>query len=41
MHELIKQKIYDDECKGTVICLVTFLPNIYDSNAVERNSYIE
>jgi len=34
--------VYDNECKnaGTVICVLTFLPNIYDSNAVERNTYL-
>jgi len=37
--ELIRQKKYDEECKGQVICVLTFLPNIYESNAVERNAY--
>ena len=43
LHELIKQKTYETEClnAGTVICVVTFLPNIYDSNAVERNGYLD
>jgi len=42
LHELIKQKVYDNECKnaGQVICVLTFLPNIYDSNAEERNKYL-
>lgn len=40
VYELVKQEIYDDECKGPVICMVSFLPNIYDSNAKERNNYI-
>ena len=42
IHELIKQKVYDSECKnaGQVICVLTFLPNIYDSNAEERNRYL-
>ena len=41
--ELIKQKIYDNECSnaGSVICVMTFLPNIYDSNAVERKGYLD
>ena len=38
--ELINQKVYDDNCKGQIICIVTFLPNIYDSNANERNGYL-
>ena len=41
VHELIKQSVYDKECKGQVICVITFLPNIYDSTAVERNQYID
>ena len=41
VHELIKQSIYDTECQGTVICVLTFVPNIYDSNAVERKAYLE
>jgi len=41
VHELIKQSIYDKECKGQVICVLTFLPNIYDSNAVERKGYLD
>lgn len=41
IHELIKQSIYDKECKGQVICVLTFLPNIYDSNAAERKGYLD
>ena len=41
VHEIFKQKVYDDNCKGTTICVITFLPNIFDSNASERNNYIE
>lgn len=40
VHELIKQSVFDTECKGPVICIVSFLPNIYDSNAKERNGYL-
>jgi hypothetical protein len=41
--ELTKQNIYANECQeqGSVICVFTFLPNIYDSNAVERKGYLE
>lgn len=39
LHELVKQSVYDKECKGQVICVLTFLPNIYDSSATERNEY--
>jgi hypothetical protein len=41
VYENFKQKVYDDNCKGTTICVITFLPNIFDSNANERNKYIE
>lgn len=39
--ELINQKSYDEECSGTVICVINFLPNIYESNAKERNGYLD
>ena len=39
--ELVSQKKYDAECQGQIICVLTFLPNIYDSNAVERKDYID
>jgi len=38
--ELHNQKVYDGECKGTTICIIAFLPNIYESNAAERNKYL-
>jgi len=41
LHEVIKQSVYDENCKGPTICVVSFLPNIYDSNANERNKYID
>lgn len=43
VHELIKQNIYDDECngQGSIICIISFLPNIFDSNAAERNGYFD
>merc|ERR1711935_170646 len=28
-------------CEGPVICVINFLPNIYDSNAKERNEKID
>lgn len=40
-YELIRQKVYDDNCKGSVICVISFLPNIYDSSANERNEYLK
>jgi len=41
VHELVSQSVYDKTCQGAVICVVNFLPNIYDSNAKERNSYLK
>jgi hypothetical protein len=41
VNELINQKVYTEECSGTVICMVSFLPNIYESNAKERNGYLD
>ena len=40
--ELFKSKIYENECQNqpAVICVVAFLPNIYDSNAAEREGYL-
>ena len=39
--EIINQKAYDEECTGTVICMINFLPNIYESNTKERNVYLD
>ena len=30
-----------DACEDTTVCLIAFLPHIYDSSADERNRYIE
>jgi protein disulfide-isomerase A6 len=40
--EIYKQEEFDNNCSGSnTICLVNFLPNIYDSDANQRNQYIE
>jgi len=39
--ELHNQKVFDGECQGTTICVISFLPNIYESSAAERNEYIK
>uniref|UniRef100_A0A7S3N3R3 protein disulfide-isomerase n=1 Tax=Strombidium inclinatum TaxID=197538 RepID=A0A7S3N3R3_9SPIT len=39
--ELTKNSLYTENCQGPVICIINFLPNIFDSNAAERNSYLE
>jgi hypothetical protein len=31
--ELFNQKVYDENCKGTTVCVISILPNIYESNA--------
>ena len=41
IYELTEQKAYSDNCKGKTICILTFLPNIYDSNAEERIAYLK
>jgi len=41
IRELHSQKVYDNWCKGTTICAISFLPNIYESNAVERKGYLD
>ncbi len=41
IHELLAQNTYNDNCQGQVICVVTFLPNIYDSNAADRNKQLQ
>jgi len=40
VYELNKQKVYTENCQGQTVCVVSFLPNIYDSNAQQRNDYI-
>ena len=40
IYELVSQKVYDDNCQGVTICVVGFLPNIYESSAIDRNNYI-
>jgi hypothetical protein len=40
INELVDQKIYDSKCQGQVICVISFLPNIFDSNAAERKGYL-
>jgi len=41
LFELNNQKVYDENCKGTTICVISFLPNIYESSAAERNQYLD
>ena len=41
IHELVNQAVYDKNCAGQTICILTFLPNIYDSNANERNDFLK
>ena len=41
IHELYNQSVYNENCQGTTICVIAFLPNIYESNAAERNEYLQ
>jgi hypothetical protein len=36
IHELNKQAKFDRECQDEMYCVMVMLPNIIDSNAVER-----
>ena len=38
--ELVSQKVFDENCEGAKICVLLFVPNIYESNKEERNNYI-
>ena len=40
VHELTSQQVFDAECTSGV-CVVAFLPNIYESSAAARNEYLE
>lgn len=40
IHEIVNQKVFDDNCQGATVCVITILPNIYESNAAERNTYL-
>lgn len=41
VHELVDQKVFDEECASSGLCVVAFLPHILDSGAVGRNGYIK
>lgn len=41
LNEIYSMKRYSNNCEGPIICVIAFLPNIYDSNAKERNDYID
>lgn len=38
--EINDQKVYDSQCTSGV-CVIAFLPNIYESSAQDRNGYIK
>ena len=38
--QITNQTSFDSKCKGSLICIISFLPNIYDTNAKERNSLL-
>lgn len=39
--QLTSQEVYDDNCKGRGLCVITFLPNLLDSNHEEYARYFE
>lgn len=41
IHELVNQKVYTENCKGTTICAIFFLPNIYESSAKDRKVHLK
>jgi len=41
IHEIYNQKVYSENCQGNTICVISFLPNIYESNAKERQGYLK
>jgi len=41
IHELNKQNVFDNNCQGSIICVVAFLPNIYESTVAERTAYLD
>ncbi|KNC81549.1 hypothetical protein SARC_06139 [Sphaeroforma arctica JP610] len=41
VYELTDAKIWEEQCGGKSICVVTVLPHILDSSANERNEYIK
>jgi protein disulfide-isomerase A6 len=40
IHEIVNQAVYDENCSGATVCVISILPNIYESNAAERNQYL-
>jgi protein disulfide-isomerase A6 len=41
LHQIVSPKTYSNNCSGTKICVIAFMPNIYDSSAAERNDYLK
>jgi len=41
IHELVNQKVYNENCKGTTICSIFFLPNIYETSAKDRKAHLK
>jgi len=40
LKQLVSQKVFDDDCKGSRACMVGFLPHLLDANAEERNKMV-
>jgi len=41
IYEITSQKKFDKYCTGTTICAISFLPNIYETTAEERNKLLD
>ena len=40
--QMLSQQMLNENCVDRVaVCIIAFLPNIYDSSASERNGYIK
>lgn len=41
IYEITTQKKFDKYCTGTTICAISFLPNIYETTAKDRNALLD
>jgi hypothetical protein len=40
--QIISPATFDEHCKDTgSVCIISFLPHIFDSNAAQRNEYLD
>ena len=42
VEQIINQEVFDSNCKDSgLVCIISFLPHIYDSSAAQRNGFLE